>query len=811
MDDELFRFVGVRNAMTPPRGDAVVADRVAALAEEFPDYPVDAGQGTAALTASLSSVLEASADHVLITGPDALTGGLAAPLAASAELRDLPIPDVVLNLGGVQTIAVERGKTENRFDVYRACLTVLGRHFGLTSVDASFALWLVKADALLGSIETGDEQLATGTPFEKALHHQVVIVPMLGPGWKPGDALARKPAMGDLLIVRQRLTGYHFGEVAAIENVMATEARLHRLGTERVNEQVTEETSSSDVSTEESSTLNERSELKAEISKAMSQQFNLHGDVRYSTSLGPVTKLSADVGGSFSTSSSESSSAASAFAKETTRKSVRTVTERTTSRRLTRLQTTIRDVEERRFDNAGESHRVGIYRWVEGDWEARLYKHPPRLLLEFLVPEPGAWLARARRRQLATMVDIAEPHPPTFPASPGAPSATRPLKPSDLTPTNIGDYLAEYLVQGVEPAPAETVEVAVSIKTGNIEDAPTQASVGATLDTLKVPDGYAAESAQWALDSWHRTKESLDADSTILLTIGGVSVAPHRERYEVSFDGSLSFPGGITGTVPVSIWGDLSRGVVGTVRISCRRLPEKYVAWQLASFAQITAAYAMTRQVYEARLAEAAAARESDIAANHLNLTQSHIVAELKKHVVSMLLGPAGGKSSPLGLADVSAAVHVDPAGASPIWVDAISPVSRDLIGFLEQAIDWHSLQYVTYAPFWSDADRWSEHFADSFQPGLIGEFLGAGAARVVVAVPLAFEQQMTYFLQTGTPWGGGSAPTPGEDTYVSVARELQERQDDAEEQEPEDTWTFSLPTNLVMLQPEATLPTFEE
>jgi hypothetical protein len=58
--------------------------------------------------------------------------------------------------------------------------------------------------------------------------------------------------------------------------------------------------------------------------------------------------------------------------------------------------------------------------------------------------------------------------------------------------------------------------------------------------------------------------------------------------------------------------------------------------------------------------------------------------------------------------------------------------------------------------------------------------------------------------------WRGGDPPTLDSDLYVSLAQEFRNQTDDLAGATPEgDPWEFTLPTSLIWLQPDSTLPTF--
>ena len=126
-------------------------------------------------------------------------------------------------------------------------------------------------------------------------------------------------------------------------------------------------------------------------------------------------------------------------------------------------------------------------------------------------------------------------------------------------------------------------------------------------------------------------------------------------------------------------------------------------------------------------------------------------------------------------------------------------------------------MTYLFYPYFWGRKNQWVEvtHLTDPDPQ--FGQFLTAGAARVVVPVPIAYVTAVQFLLQSTTTdlrkkvWGGGSRPTLDDPLYVSVTEEMRTQTDDLAGATPEGTpWEFTLPTTLVWLQPDATLPKFE-
>jgi hypothetical protein len=124
-------------------------------------------------------------------------------------------------------------------------------------------------------------------------------------------------------------------------------------------------------------------------------------------------------------------------------------------------------------------------------------------------------------------------------------------------------------------------------------------------------------------------------------------------------------------------------------------------------------------------------------------------------------------------------------------------------------------MTYLYYPYFWGRKSNWVEinHITDP--DPLFEQFLTAGAARVVVPVPMAYRDAVLFLLQRDEPlhkkvWGGGDRPTLDDPLYRSVAQEMKNRTDDLAGATPEgEPWEFTIPTTLVWLQPDSTLPSF--
>jgi len=143
------------------------------------------------------------------------------------------------------------------------------------------------------------------------------------------------------------------------------------------------------------------------------------------------------------------------------------------------------------------------------------------------------------------------------------------------------------------------------------------------------------------------------------------------------------------------------------------------------------------------------------------------------------------------------------------------------IIQFFEQAFEWQNITYRFYPYFWGRKGKWKDTVLQNDVDPLFADFLRAGAARIVVPVRPAYADAVCYFLNTNIIWNGGDVPNIDDPLYISIADELKE---DASGDIPQgldycsvdgtlpclvDQWTVKLPTTLVYLQRDSSLPTF--
>lgn len=115
---------------------------------------------------------------------------------------------------------------------------------------------------------------------------------------------------------------------------------------------------------------------------------------------------------------------------------------------------------------------------------------------------------------------------------------------------------------------------------------------------------------------------------------------------------------------------------------------------------------------------------------------------------------------------------------------------------FMEQSFEWNIMSYNFYPYYWAAKEDWSQMYTFDSNDSVFRSFMKAGMARVVLTVRQGYEDALLHYLTTGQIWLGGQIPVLDNPLFLSVVDELKEQEYTVEE-----TWTTTLPTNLIALQ----------
>lgn len=531
--------------------------------------------------------------------------------------------------------------------------------------------------------------------------------------------------------------------------------------------------------------------------------------------------VGADLGTTSGSSDERSSSTASDFAREVTENATSSVRERSMTQIVARSRRRTQEVNEHRFENDDDDarHIVGIYRWVDQVLRVQLFRYGKRMMLEFVVPEPAAWLAYSLAARPPGGVTLDAPVPLEETAA-------------EIDEGNYLEVAARYGATEIQPPPPRYTQVTTTLSAepanrvdmpSDVDDSEPTRAYSAHTKTVQVPDGYEAtratviatwgqhgrwvdlaeEAAQnlpdvpWAPAPELPTGWELDNLQRIRLAIGDrylvVLNDPDRDKI-VDLDlGSHS-----AGELAIAMAANQKRGVAVAIEIRCERTDEAWTKWQIDTWERLRAAHDAMKAAFEAQV-QLATLQGAPAAGTDADSLRAVEAREIKRGVLTLLTGQHFQRFGAL-LAGAGGAprIHLDEAA-----------VEGDYVQFFEDAFEWPQMSYVLYPGVWAGRDRWLELDGRTDNDPVHRTFLQAGSSRAVVPVRRGYEQAIWRYLQDGTLWNGGAPPTLAGDQvpHVPVFELLAEESGRPGEEEPVgEPWEVTLPTGLVMLQEDAEL-----
>jgi hypothetical protein len=582
--------------------------------------------------------------------------------------------------------------------------------------------------------------------------------------------IVRAIGIGDLQVVRQQLIGYEAGEVSHIENVLEGELLRRSTTREEVSElTITQETSTSQVEERDLQSTT-RNELSTEAQKESSQQTVSVKDQTTSVEYGKLVENSK-----------------SNYARSVTDRAVNTLTQMVKLQRVQRERKTFTQEAVHEVDNRqpGAKKIRGIYQWVDKKYKARILNYGTRLLYDVVVPEPAAFLIESLKKAVQP-----ESFQLTKPVEPQ-------ISPSFLGPGTYQNYATRYGVTGsVTPPPDEFVETIAH--PDNKRLAPGVSATVASYN-ISIPDGFAAVSGYIQFIDSELTA-NLPTPNFFEFFIGEkqffrFGYAPNAT---VSTLGTSFLMNGETGDVPVTF--RTFPPVVEfayAIGINCKRTDKAYERWQLKTHATIMAGYQRQLAAYEDKLAQYRAVVRGQVAqAQNFAHDPSIEQEELKKAFIALLLSEQFSqayRATPNPLAFPPNPTAVTKWGA--------------MVAFFERAFEWENLMYTYYPYFWGRQTSWGELILIQDTNPQFEAFLKAGAARVVIPVRPGFEAALAHFQETGDIWMGKEMPDMFSDYYVSIIDEIKARNAAPGQEVLVEEWDVTLPTTLVMLKEDTTLP----
>ena len=764
------------------------------------------------------------------------------PADVAAELNRLAaVPDLA-TLVSSAAWSTDRNRT---FDSLIASMIVKFASDRLTDLTRLLTIF-----GLVEELARRPSKLLAANDIEDALQRRnIVLPPQLIELIQRPTRLARRYGIADLFVVRDEWNRYETGEIAHIENVLPKESKRRAISVLDQSEISTLDESETLKTEQHDSQTTDRMQLQDHSQNETDLAVHVAAQVEVKASYGPVS-IAATAGASFDYSQKDARDHAYTQAHEAISRAVFNVEERVKTVRATRsLQRTVQK-DKHELKNAASTPVVGMYRWVDKIQRLQLFRYPHRLLLEFEIPEPAAFLAWRRKHTQGTFVtpdpvdlvrrDWDNDMTPIVDDN----KATSPLRPSDITEDNYEWWVAQYNVIGVEAPPVRETQVAVviqmtgalpsadggggaevpaanSVKDRTIYDLISPPASGSEPGGVAIPKGYRVD--RWRADGFTYSaltdidgpggmnpvvndpeiRVMLGARRVLLDNIGSstlVPTVPPVRAFSVSGlmpQDQYSAQSPVVGTQPLTAFVTYAHELRLHVIVTCARTDEALTAWKQQIYEQISAAYWAMRRQHADELALQETGSGVQVKGDSPLRNKEVIFEELKRSTIELLVGQQF---------DGRPAVDYSESDRPRTKLGTAAQIAPE-IQFLEQAFEWENLTYVLYPYYWAGKDRWTEIADVTLADPEFARFLRSGSARVVVPARPLFEGQVTMYVDFGLIWGGGPVPAVDDPLYLSIAAEIQAQQRPPNDGEALESWEVRLPTSLLSLDQDPTLP----
>ena len=685
--------------------------------------------------------------------------------------------------------------------------------------------------------------------FDTAMNRTVLFPPSL-------FSLLRKPVHSvgfrELHVVKQHIRRYQTMEISQIENILRGESRAHIQKHTLSNERDVTLQTTTTTETDKELTTTDRVDLKNESQAQVKEDTKLDAAVHASYDSGTF-KLNTDLSAGYNKSVDDSNKFSSEVAKEVTQKAVNKVTQQITQTQTTKVIETFEDTQSQTFNNQdpGSVNISGVYQWVEKVYLSQVFNLGRHMLIDLMVPEPGANLlsaAKAARKKgptppepLGTIKKDAAGNP--IPDSDGNLQLDVPLRPTDLsTDKNNTNYYLNWVsklqVTGVQVPPPSTAELPTSISQKGDGDIG-QVFVNLT-PPLKVPEGYRPTSVTVVVNFLHLVPGPLQggANAHIDITVGALtfeftqSNTDLKDKNQYSGRQEQAYPTAIDSDprsgsdIAVTVTAAWVEQIGVSITVVCEGINAQ-TAWQIDTFDKIVAAWQKQQQDYLAALdafnqeLDAEGVQAEPLGGGSPDANRLIERTELKRQCIA-IMDNSNATVAGLDGAVVDSLDHFpkdDTSPDKPVLPEPVLALSQTLgatVRWFEQAFEWENVAYVSYPYFWGRRSTWVDRLRLVNDDPLFVSFLQAGYARVVVPVRLGFECAVQVYLCTGLPWlGAGDVPPVGDTTqnslYLDVAEEIKALTGGGSARETEtpigDPWEYTLPTTLIKLRKDDSLP----
>jgi hypothetical protein len=593
----------------------------------------------------------------------------------------------------------------------------------------------------------------------------------------------RQLGIADYKKVVSKICKYEVGEVAHIENVMARE--LREKSTTKFHQTQVIETESNEIETEKvnDTTTTERFEMQTEVAKLMQEQKQFSAQVNVNSSWGNTT---IDAGASYASnvSKEESNRQAVNQAKEITQRAMERIVSRVKNEKTVKTTDEFTEVNTHVFDNTESGEHVsGVFRFINAIYKNQIYNYGKRLMYEFMIPEPSKLhrlgMEVSKSGSKTTAIDK-----PIDPRTAGY---------ADFTSINESNYqlLASKYNADVEICPETFINLSQSFLK---EDWSNDGRLHKSGEfAIKIPEKYAVDTVKGFFDPMNGAHSATWNNMGGVIYIGTKRIGIPSKTSEMPIFAS-NFDTEIKNEVKITMttW-DIATYNFNLI-IKCKLTEGAKVEWRKKTFEAILKGYFNQLAEYNQSIAEAKATGIQILDSNPLFYRQIEQNV-LRQNCISYLLDHSTNannyKQFGLSMYDTNAIFT-----NFQVNLDKKMDDYGSFAKFMEQAFEWNLISYNFYPYYWANKDEWKDLYQFESNDAIFRSFMQSGMARVIVTVKPGFEDAVMHYMAFGQIWNGGQMPVLGNPLYLSIVDELKEQEYTVEE-----TWTTTLPTNLIALQ----------
>jgi hypothetical protein len=624
---------------------------------------------------------------------------------------------------------------------------------------------------------------------------------LAGPPTSHGNVVPT--GIADLLVVREHVVRYELGEIAFVENVAKGESfkrQTHRKDTTEDSNLTTTAFGSETVSDVQSTDHFDlqsanRFDLQREASSVVQENTDRVPGVGSTEAYGPLLDVGGSTTQSGSSSSTQSASQAANYGQDITRRAVGKITKSLQTQVLHLTTSEFAEDTEHDFDNSKEkTDQIVVYQWLDKISEAQVFKYDNRVIYDFVVPEPAAFLVNALKKWQPELTQLQKPTLFT-------------LRPDQLSLKATDEhyyqrYAVGYGATGIQPPPEPQITVARTY--GNASKTPfgptpaERSVVEVANEPVPIDPGYQARTAVVQIEAvvWDDLGMNLNVD--IGRTFAQISRAD-QTPLQLTLNREV-------GQIPVTVLVDGGPEIYTVaIEIICEPTEQSIAQWQAKTHDIILQASRDRLTEYEDRVNNLKAALRVQTAGKTLEQKQELIKAELEKDCISILSNQHFDTLNAIEFSSFS-------ADAVPqLFLPNVEPVGR-YIRFFQQAFEWDQMLYRYYPYFWGRKKYWNDRLQLDDEDPQFAAFLDAGAARVTVPVRKGYEGVVATFLTTGVIPSTVQLLGITTGLYVPFFAEVLGGDGGPDTAKPYgDPWPVRVPTKLVKIRTTATLPRWKQ